>query len=1080
MSAPAPAYRLVRTPPPPVLVPRLDPSQQAVVDHRGGPLRVLAGPGTGKTTTLVEAVVDRVAGGLRPEQVLVLTFSRRAATELRERITARLGTTVATPSAWTFHAFCYALLRSRRVDGADVRPLRLLSGPEQDVVIRDMLAGSSELRRTPWPVALQVALRTRGFAEEVRSVLSRAREVGLDPAGLAALAADRERPDWAAVAGFYGDYLDILDSLGAVDYPELVRRAAAIAGGPAGAQLRAAYRVVFVDEYQDTDPAQELLLQGLAGGGGELMVVGDPDQSIYAFRGAEVRGLLDFPDRFPTRDGSPAPTLTLGTSRRAGPALLAVSRRVADGMPLTGVGGATLRAHRALSSAAGLPPGEVSAATYSSVGAEAAAIANLLRRAHLEFGLPWSAMAVLVRSGVRSIPLLRRMLGAAGVPVEVAGDELPLAREPAVAPLLLALRCAEDPGELTAERARVLLLSPLVGADPTALRRLGRELRAEERVVNLRSDRAAALPRPSAELIRAAVVDPGRLLASVRPDIGAPATELSRLLQRAGRALRRPGDGGPELALWELWHRSPWPAGLAEASASGGAAGRAADRDLDAVVALFSAVARAEEQRPRPGVRTLLDELAAQQIPGDTLAERAARSDAVRVLTAHRAKGLEWDLVVVAGVQEAVWPDLRQRSSLLQADRLDVDGVREPLDATALLAEERRLFYVAVTRARQRLVVTAVSSAEEDGERPSRFLAELGVPIEAVGEQRSRPLSLPALVAELRALAVDPDRSPPQRRAAAQRLARLAAERRSDGAPRVPQADPATWWGMRPLSDPDRPLYEPGEAVPLSGTSLTGLDRCPLRWFLEHEAQAKSAPSTAMGFGGVVHALADEVGRRRTPADVDALMVRLDRVWDQLAYEAGWLADQQYEQARAALRRFVHWHVSARDRTLAATEEPFDVVCELPSGRVRLRGKVDRLEIDRDGSVRIIDLKTGRAAVPKNKVPEHPQLGVYQLAAQRGAFDQVPALDQPARRVGGAELVHLRVDDHAGPKVQAQPALEPADGSADGSTWIEGLLDAALSRVLAEQFHPTPGDHCGSCSFRTSCPAQPEGRQVVQ
>ena len=143
-------YRLVRTPPRVVgrLVP--DPSQQAVLDHTSGPLLVLAGPGTGKTTTLVEAVARKIEGGLRPEEVLVLTFSRKAAEELRERITARVGTATAGPSAWTFHAFCYALVREHQPAEIYAEPLRLLSGPEQDVALRDLLRGSLDLGRM-WP-----------------------------------------------------------------------------------------------------------------------------------------------------------------------------------------------------------------------------------------------------------------------------------------------------------------------------------------------------------------------------------------------------------------------------------------------------------------------------------------------------------------------------------------------------------------------------------------------------------------------------------------------------------------------------------------------------------------------------------------------------------------------------------------------------------------------------------------------------------------------------------------------------------------------------------------------------------------
>ncbi|MEX2290598.1 MAG: ATP-dependent helicase, partial [Mycobacteriales bacterium] len=530
-SAPTPApYRLVRTPPSAArrLVP--DPQQAEVLAHRGGPLLVLAGPGTGKTTTMVEAVARRVEAGLAPEQVLVLTFSRKAAQELRERITTRLGAPSAGPAAWTFHAFCYAMVREHAPVELWAEPLRLLSGAEQDVALRELLRGSVELGRE-WPPTLRACLATRGLAEEVRALLSRAREVGLEPADLAALAAREGRADWAALAGFFGEYLDVLDARGAVDYAELVSRAVLIAEDPEhGPVLRARYGAVFVDEYQDTDPAQERLLQALAGGGRDLVAVGDPDQSIYAFRGAEVRGLLDFPSRFRAADGASAPVVALRTCRRSGPALLEASRLVARRIPAPGLAADRIRAHRDLQPAAGAPPGLVEAHTYPSVGAEADAIAELLRREHLERGTPWSRMAVLVRSGARSVPLLRRVLTAAGVPLDVAGDELPLSREPAVAPLLLALRVAGDPAELTTERARALLLSPLGGADPALLRRLGRELRAV--------DRAAAgeaadtgqvpsrLPAPSAELIRAALADP-RLLLPVDPPVARPVERLA-------------------------------------------------------------------------------------------------------------------------------------------------------------------------------------------------------------------------------------------------------------------------------------------------------------------------------------------------------------------------------------------------------------------------------------------------------------------------------------------------------------------------------------------------------------------------
>ncbi|WP_224283398.1 ATP-dependent helicase, partial [Streptomyces sp. LS1784] len=431
MSSP---YRLVRSPLVQPDPPVLDAYQRAVVEHAGGPLLVLAGPGTGKTTTLVEAVARRIEDGTDPERILVLTFSRKAATELRDRMSGRLGSSAAAPQATTFHSFCYALLRAHQDPEDYAEPLRLLSGPEQDVMVRELLAGGAEdaklgSTRIEWPLDLRACLTTRGFADEVRAVLARSRELGLGEAELERFARGVQRPDWAAAAHFLADYLDVLDLRGVLDYAELVHRAVLLAERPeVGEQLRRRYEVVFVDEYQDTDPSQVRLLRQLAGGGRDLVAVGDPDQSIYAFRGADINGILDFPQTFRQADGSPAEVKVLRVSRRSGAVLLAASREVARRMPMGRLPADKLAQHRAL-----LPSregGRVEVYTYPTPGAELDSIADLLRRAHLEDGVPWGEMAVLVRAGARSIPGVRRALGAAGVPLEIDGDDLPLREEP--------------------------------------------------------------------------------------------------------------------------------------------------------------------------------------------------------------------------------------------------------------------------------------------------------------------------------------------------------------------------------------------------------------------------------------------------------------------------------------------------------------------------------------------------------------------------------------------------------------------------------------------------------------------------
>ncbi|MGW3149445.1 ATP-dependent helicase [Streptomyces sp. NPDC001177] len=1119
------AYRLVRTPPTEQDPPRLDAAQRAVVDHRSGPLLVLAGPGTGKTTTLVESVAARIARGGDPARILVLTFSRKAAVELRDRMALRMGAARA-PRATTFHSYCYALVRAHQDSDLFVEPLRLLSGPEQDVTVRELLAGEPDLERlglthVRWPDELRACLTTRGFADEVRAVLARSRELGLGPDALDAFARRIGRPDWRAAAAFLAEYLDVLDMQGVLDYAELVHRAVLLGRRPeAAARLAAQYDAVYVDEYQDTDPAQVRLLHALAGGGRTLVAFGDPDQSIYAFRGADVNGILDFPAAFPRADGRPAPVEVLRTSRRSGAALLAATRLVTQRMPLTRLPADKVRAHRELVPAR--DGGRVEVYTYPTAGTELDNVADILRRAHLEDGVPWGEMAVLVRAGSRTIPTVRRALTAAGVPLDIDGDDLPLRHEPAVAPLLTALRAvataeaargvrgnaeasaprgdaeapaetaetvetvetvetdgqsaersAEDPAPdtswLTTETALTLLTSPLAGMDAADLRRLGRALREEERAAG------NPLPPPSDELLAQALAEPERLVAH-DPVYARGAQRLGALLRKARECLA--GGGTAEEALWELWQGTPWPARLERAARRGGAAGRNADRDLDAVCALFATAARAEERTGGRGALNFLEEIEAEDIAADTLTRRAVRPDAVRLMTAHRSKGLEWRLVVVAGVQEGLWPDLRRRGSLLEADRIGRDGLAEPLTPGALLAEERRLFYVAATRARERLVVTAVKAPADDGDQPSRFLTELGVePRDVTGRPR-RPLAVAALVAELRATTVDPRASAPLREAAARRLARLAALADEDGRPLVPSAHPYRWWGMFEPTESKVPLRNRDQPVVLSGSALDQLaNTCALQWFLGREVKADAPATAAQGFGNVVHVLADEVASGRTPADLAVLMERLESVWNALAFDAPWKSAQEMEHARVALERFLKWHVLDRTgRTPVASEHDFDVTLEAGDYEVRIRGQMDRVERDSEGRAYVVDFKTGKQPVSAAEVARHPQLAVYQLAVGAGAVDD--AFDGVRPEAGGAELVQLRQGaakrdgGETLPKVQAQ---EPQEGE-----WVGDLLATAAGKVLDERFTPSTGQHCTHCAFRASCSARPEGRHVVE
>lgn len=1045
-----PSLQLVRSTPPTAAVPALDEMQRDVVEHRGGPQLVLAGPGTGKTTTLVEAVVHRIEhDGLDPEQILVLTFSRRAAAELRSRIVRRLGRTVREPVARTFHSYAFGLLRREAVELGDPMP-RLLAGAEQDVLIRELLRGDvEEFGAAAWPSRLRPALLTRGFAAELRDFLMRAVERGLGPGDIAALGRRHGRDDWVA-AGRFADQYGGVTSLRhppSYDQAELVRAAAGLLRADPGVlqREREARAFVVVDEYQDSDPAQEELLDLLCGGGRELLVVGDPDQSIYGFRGAEVDGIRRFADRFPTAAGAPAAVRALTVSRRSGPELLAASRRVAARL-----GGP--RAHRDLRAADDSDPGGASVHVLASPSQEAAFVAAQLRAAHVMDEVPWESMAVLVR-GAATIPVVRRALSNAGVPVTVRREELPLVEQPPVRALLRLLEVVAGRREIDAELALELLTGPFGGADALALRRLRKELRVLEL--------AAGGARGSGDLLVEALAQP-KVLEALDDSATAPARRVTDVLA-AGRKRADDEPVTAEDVLWAMWAASGRGMRWFTTAVRGGAGGAAADRDLDGVVALFDAAARFVDRMPGAGVAGFLEYLRDQQLPTDQSVDHAAGSAAaVTVVTAHAAKGLEWEVVAVVGVNEGLWPDLRERGTFLGTEVM-LDHLADRDDsavgrASARLTEERRLFYVAATRARRRLVVTAVS---DDETQPSRFLDDLD-PLRADGqpdrpvERPGRGLDLPSVVAELRRAVCDPAEPSSRREAAAIHLARL-----SEAG--VAQADPNSWYGLRQLSD-DRPLGDPEQPVRVSPSKVDEFNRCELRWLLK-ACGATDSDLARAGIGVLIHDLAERAVREDWSDDT--LLVELDLAWPRVDVGEGWVAARQYARARDMVARLGRW-LRANPRQTVGVEVDFDVTV----GPARLVGRVDRLDSDAEGRLVVVDYKTGVSAPTAAEVGEHAQLASYQLAVEHGGFEQVAPGEQ---RSGGASLVQLGKPSRGEAREQVQAPLSDAPDPG----WAAELVRSAADGMRQPTFEARRGGWCGYCPARPSCPVFVEGSQVT-
>ncbi|OFE18076.1 DNA helicase UvrD [Humibacillus sp. DSM 29435] len=1069
----------------------LDVTQQRVLDSSAKVLRVLGGPGTGKSTLAVEAVVSAVRSGTRADACLVLTSSRSAAAALRQRVTARLDGTSTESLARTWQAFGFGVLRAEATLRGDPAP-RLLNGPEQDVILRDLLAGhaAGDAPGPSWPASVSDALTTRGFRNELRDLLMRTVEHGLVPADLHELGLRHDRAEWVAAAQVLREYDEVtsFSRHGAYDPAWVLTATADLLADDeqALARLHERLDLIVVDDAQELTSAAARLLRVIAPAGPRMVLLGDPDSAVQTFRGADPRFLADGwrelgPDPrpgVPSTRSVQSETVILGASARLPASVAAVALRVSRRIGALGGGAQRGAASRAETGSVG----SVDVALLRSVAQEASHIGSLLRRAHLVEGVGWNEMAVIVRGSGRAATL-RRLLASGGVPVTAPATETPVRDETAVRPLLvileesLAISRARHSGgdhKIDPVRAADLLLSPIGGSDAVSLRRLRRLLRHDEL--------AAGGARSSDELLAELLVEPGRAVV-----MGTPARAAARVAAAlaAGVAAAPIADDGrwaagvsAEQVLWAVWQGSGVAETWRRTALGGGPGGERADRDLDAVLALFEAAGAFVDRLPQAGPDQFVDHITGQDVPGDTLAPRAQAGAAVELLTPQTAAGRQWRIVVVAGVQEGVWPDLRLRGSVLGSeDLVDVVSGRPHGFRAAQAAvryDETRLFHVAISRATERLVVTAVGNEDE---QPSPYLdlvdprdddgAEGADDRAGRGDGRDsriddevrahtevgRAMTLTGLVGELRREAVSPDPGVSE-----PAIGLLAQAARSG----VAGADPGSWWALRGLTS-DRSVRAPDELVRVSPSKVEYFRQCGVRWFLS--AVGGEGPSQgAATIGTLVHDIVAE----HPDADIAALGAQVDSQWGRLGLRPGWLTDRKRQEAHDMVARYVAYRVIAEGQGWAPVgiETDFRVTV----GRAELSGRVDRIERDDRSRLRIIDLKTGTGKPTQADLEQHGQLGAYQVAVEAGAFETLG--DQSA----GAALVQIGKAGLSGlkPSVQQQAQL----GQAPDPGWARALVEATADGMGAADFTATAGSWCKTCALKSSCPVQPEGESL--
>ena len=1007
----------------------------AAVAHRGSPLVIQGGPGTGKTMVLIEAALSRINDGQNPDSILLLTYGRERASQLRDAVAVRTTKTMFEPLARTFHSLAFSIIKMK-AHSQDPEPI-LLSGPEQESYIKEILAGDNADGYKEWPAELHAALTTHGFARELRDLILRASERGINPVQLEKLGTSEGEKFWLAAAKFWQRYINSMvmreisatDAKMRIDPSELVSRAALhLHNNPdVLAKLRERFTTIMVDEFQESDPAQRALLSILVGQ--DVIICADADSAVGRFRGADPDGLSAALDPYRGRE------IILKTGFRSASTIFDVGHTYVQSFK-----GSPVTRKRSCGNA---NEGSVAVNRFRSGAEEAAFIAHQFRSAHLREGISYSNMAVILRNPGVTASALRRAFSYVGIPV--ASELQALAGNPAIAPFLLLARVAIRAQPLNLDTAERLLMSEFGGADSISLRRIRRAMIAA---------RVDGDERSGTQLLLDAI-DDGQLFIE-----GADSILRVHALLEKGRAVARNKSATADDLLWALWDNALTSDGqkLANSwrtqSLRPGVRGAAADRDLDAVIQLFESAARFSERFPLSGPAAFIAEIATEDIAGDVITAKGVRPDFIEILTVHSAKGREWDLVAVAGLQEGTWPNLKQRSSLLGAERLverqrNPDIPRDQLDviaASGLMQDEARLFHVALTRAKQSLFVTAV---QRDDEEPSVFFEDIEVMVNKTDRTEPeltdvpRPITAPALVAELRSHLHGEH---------AHEAAGLLKGLSENG---IYLADPASWVGSVPIST-DAPVIDAEKEVIVSPSGAESFVECGVKWFLQNNG-GTDGDSTAQVLGSAIHAFAAKMVKEPGTTRED-LISNLSSSWKLIDPDSGWVSASHLESAVTMLKKFVDYHTKTT-RTVVDAEMRFDVTL----GRARIKGSVDRLEVEADGSLFIIDFKTGGSAISNKDAKENLQLKSYQVGIAEGGFSQ-------GQVSAGAELVYLGTDA-ASATIRPQHGIDIEE--------VKTQLNEIADGMGAATFFATINKRCKGCPVRKSCPVQSDGRTVI-
>ena len=930
-------------------------------------------PGSGKSWALRERFARLIEDGADPERVALIVGSVGARDAARSALLGRLPASLPGLQVVTFHGLANRILHERHAALGYDEPPRVLGAAEQFAQVRELLANQEEAE---WP-AYGRLLPLRGFVDEVRQFLVRAQEEMRSPESIDRDAEARGLTGWHELARFLGEYQTVMDDLNLVDFGAALQRAATVAGK--GDPM---FDHLIVDDYQDTTAAAEAILAGLAAP--DLVVAGNADAHVFSFQGMTGAPLDRFTTTFPAAD-----SVALTTSHRA---------------PQSAVIEAWFTPH---------------------ASEEHVAVARELRRLHVEEGIDWSAMAVVVRRQGVHVGGLLRALDDARIPRAVPERGLLLTAEPATRPYVLALRWIVADVPRREELVEQLLTSDVVGISPAAARGV-------MRVARLRT---------------------GSIADALETDEGLTPEE-AQMVHAAQGALTRASlfaAMSVQDSFKRLWEDLPCSRRLVDEAARS----PEARRRLDTVVTFANLITESDGAAADKSVISFLESLdAGEHGPGHSAWERSRR-EAVPVLTAHGAMGREFDAVVVAGVTEGNFPSLSRGEPMFDLAVLD-RSVTNAERNRMRLEDERRLFDAVIARARRRVVLVC-ADAHPDAEEltvRSRFVRERGIEWQpAPAGPYEEPVSVREAAATWRHRLGRLDLPAWQRLAALEGLTALG-------------TDPSAWWYQREWTDTGMPLHE---RIRVSYSRLSNLEACELMHVLGDELGLGRPGGYHAWVGKTVHRIIEDAERHKISDEPAALVAELERRWRPQEFPSMAVSEAFLELARMHMLR--NWHETYAEHPPLAIEQFFEFEFE---GALVI-GYIDRIgaSVRDDGSV-ITDYKTGKSD-NAGKPEDSLQLGIYYLAVQES---ESLAAFKPVRQV---ELAFLR-GNWKSPNIdfRKMPISERDEERYQGvmRERLAALIHRKQELNRIEVYRPNPYANCRFCDFKTLCPLFPQGQPI--